>query len=129
MYPFLHLTDFRNTSERPTAHWAGYFTNMIFSISLLLERTNHLDASQHSHQAFYGIAVIRYFSHVFAQPDRILHIQACLPLAMHAIYSPSTERIISTASATMRYCIMTQLHLADAEPDLIDTQHPKFRSR
>lgn len=118
-YPFLHLTDFRDPTKRSTARWVGYFTNMIFSISLLLERNNQLDSSG-NHQAFYRIAVTRYLSHVFSEPDRLLHIQAYLLLAMHAIYSPSTERIISIASATMRYCVMAQLHLADAEPEPTD---------
>ncbi|GKT41273.1 pyrimidine pathway regulatory protein 1 [Colletotrichum spaethianum] len=90
---------------------------MIFSIGLLVGKTSSQNqVRHHSHQAFYRLAVTQYLSHVFAQPDRLLHIQAYLLLAMHAIYSPSTERIISIASATMRYCIMAQLHLADAEP-------------
>ncbi|KAL0783222.1 hypothetical protein CaCOL14_001128 [Colletotrichum acutatum] len=71
-----------------------------------------------THQSLYRLAVTKYLSHVFALPDRLLHIQAYLLLAMHAIYSPSTERIISIASATMRYCVMAQLHLADAEPHI-----------
>ncbi|KAF9878905.1 fungal specific transcription factor domain-containing protein [Colletotrichum karsti] len=114
-YPFLRLDDFRDQSKRPSGAWAAYFINMIFSIGLLLEK-NTTDPSRHSHQAFYRVAVTKYLSHVFAQQDRLLHIQAYLLLAMHAIYSPSTERIISIASATMRYCVMAQLHLADAEP-------------
>ncbi|GKT58118.1 zn(II)2Cys6 transcription factor [Colletotrichum tofieldiae] len=116
-YPFLRLDDFRNPTKRHKETWTSYFTNMIFSIGLLLEKTSYQNEPRHhSHQAFYRLAVTQYLSHVFAQPDRLLHIQAYLLLAMHAIYSPSTERIISIASATMRYCIMAQLHLADAEP-------------
>jgi hypothetical protein len=119
-YPFLRLTHLRDVKKRPNDHWVGYFINMIFSIGFLLERNNHFDPPQHSHQAYYRVAVTKYLSHVFAQPDRLLHIQAYLLLAMHAIYSPSTERIISIASATMRYCVMAQLHLADAEPEPVD---------
>ncbi|KZL82207.1 zn 2cys6 transcription factor [Colletotrichum incanum] len=116
-YPFLRLDDFRNPASRYKEKWTSYFTNMIFSIGLLLEKTSYQsEPRHHSHQALYRLAVTQYLSHVFAQPDRLLHIQAYLLLAMHAIYSPSTERIISIASATMRYCIMAQLHLADAEP-------------
>ena len=109
-YPFLHLSSFQDPSNRHVNIWMGFFTNMIFSIGLLLERSNRLDPTQ-THQAFYRIAVTRYLSHVFSEPDRLLHIQAYLLLAMHAIYSPSTERIISIASATMRYCVMAQFHL------------------
>jgi hypothetical protein len=119
-YPFLRLTDFRDVAKRPSGHWVGYFMNMIFSIGVLLKRRNQFDSARYNHQAFYRVAVTRYLSHVFAQPDRLLHIQAYLLLAMHAIYTPSTERIISIASATMRYCVMGQLHLANAEPEPID---------
>ncbi|KAK1672389.1 hypothetical protein BDP55DRAFT_634899 [Colletotrichum godetiae] len=131
-YPFLRLDDFRNPARRPKEAWASYFTNMIFSIGLLLEKPHSQDWPCHhstyqeclppshnhsyTHQTFYRLAVTKYLSHVFALQDRLLHIQAHLLLAMHAIYSPSTERIISIASATMRYCVMAQLHLADAEP-------------
>ncbi|KAI8164652.1 Pyrimidine pathway regulatory protein 1 [Colletotrichum sp. SAR 10_70] len=124
-YPFLRLDDFRDPVKRPSGVWASYFVNMIVSIGLLLDKSpvsepirNH----HHSHQAFYRTAVTKYLSHVFAQPDRLLHIQAYLLLAMHAIYSPSTERIISIASATMRYCVMAQLHRADAEPLPVSVQ-------
>ncbi|KAF6805580.1 fungal specific transcription factor domain-containing protein [Colletotrichum sojae] len=119
-YPFLRLDELRDADRRPSKPWIPYFVNMIFSIGLLLEKGTQLEASRprhgHSHQAFYRAAVTRHLSHVFAQHDRLLHIQAYLLLAMHAIYSPSTERIISIASATMRYCVMAQLHLADTEP-------------
>lgn len=119
-YPFLQLRELQDAKKRPTGFWVGYFINMIFSISLLLEKNKHFDASQHSHQAYHRVAVTKYLSHVFAQPERLLHIQAYLLLAMHAIYSPSTEKIISIASATMRYCVMAQFHLAEAEPEPID---------
>ncbi|KAK1573254.1 uncharacterized protein LY79DRAFT_526183 [Colletotrichum navitas] len=116
-YPFLRLDDFRRPVGHERETWKFYFKNMIFSIGLLLERpSSQYEPRLYSHQAFYRLAITQYLSHVFAQPDRLLHIQAYLLLAMHAIYSPSTERIISIASATMRYCIMAQLHLADAEP-------------
>lgn len=120
-YPFLRLEQFRDPDMRADQHWVAYFVHMILSIGLLLEKNGPLDPSQHSlQQTFYRKAVTQYLSHVFAQPDRLLHIQAYLLLAMHAIYSPSSERIISIASATMRYCVMAQLHLADAEPDPVD---------
>lgn len=73
-YPFLRLADFRDVTKRPTGLWVGYFMNMIFSIGILLKRSDQFDAARYSHQAFYRIAVTRYLSHVFAQPDRLLHI-------------------------------------------------------
>lgn len=131
-YPFLRLDEVQDATKRPAGQWMDYFTNMIFSIGRLLENPNQFEGSQHSHQAFHRIAVTRYLSHVFAQSDRLLHIQAYLLLAMHAIYMPSTERIISIASATMRYCVMAQLHLADTEPEPIDAatqSHVQMRRR
>ncbi|KAI0017117.1 fungal-specific transcription factor domain-containing protein [Xylariomycetidae sp. FL0641] len=116
-YPFLRLDDYRASTRQSGETWAGYFTNMIYSIGLLLAKSGELHVLSEKHQAFYRLAVTKHLSHVFAQPDRLLHIQAYLLLAMHALYSPSTERIISIASATMRYCVMSQLHLANAEPD------------
>ncbi|KAI8192556.1 Pyrimidine pathway regulatory protein 1 [Colletotrichum sp. SAR 10_75] len=124
-YPFLRLDDFRDPVKRPSGVWASYFVNMIISIGLLLDKSPASEPTRnhhHSHQSFYRTAVTKYLSHVFAQPDRLLHIQAYLLLAMHAIYSPSTERIISIASATMRYCVMAQLHRADAEPPPLSVQ-------
>ncbi|KAF9769460.1 hypothetical protein IL306_013124 [Fusarium sp. DS 682] len=53
-------------------------------------------------------------------PDHLLHIQAYLMIAMHAVYSPSTERIVTISSTAMRYCVMAQLHCAAAEPEAID---------
>ncbi|KAI1871573.1 uncharacterized protein JN550_004567 [Neoarthrinium moseri] len=121
-YPFLRLHHLRDPARRPTDHWIGYFMNMIYSIGLLVSKNSDVHIPQEKHQAFHRLAVTRYLSHVFAQPDRLLHIQAYLLLAMHALYSPSSERIISIASATMRYCVMAQLHLADAEPESINPE-------
>lgn len=99
-YPFLHLDDLEDLTKRPVGHWVGYFINMIISIGFLLGKDHQIDVSRYDHQYFYRAAVTQYLSHVFAQPERLLHIQAYLLLAMHAIYSPSTERIISIVSAT-----------------------------
>ncbi|KAK9770916.1 hypothetical protein SCAR479_12375 [Seiridium cardinale] len=121
-YPFLRLRHLRDPLKRPNHDWVGYFLNMIYSISLLVGKNTDLRIPQEKHMAYHRLAVTRFLSHVFAQPDRLLHIQAYLLLAMHALYSPSTERIISIASATMRYCVMAQLHLADAEPETVDAE-------
>lgn len=121
-YPFLRLGHLRDPGKRPEEHWVGYFLYMIYSIGLLVGKNTDLPLPQEKHKAYHRLAVTRFLSHVFAQPDRLLHIQAYLLLAMHALYSPSTERIISIASATMRYCVMAQLHLADAEPAPIDAE-------
>ncbi|TPX06785.1 uncharacterized protein E0L32_002281 [Thyridium curvatum] len=93
---------------------------MIFSISLLLGKTGEFQLSQARQEDFYQVAISRYLPHMFSLPDRVLHIQAYLLLAMHALYSPSTERLVSITSTAMRYCVMAQLHLADAEPRAAD---------
>lgn len=38
-------------------------------------------------------------------------------MSLHAIFSPSTEQIALMISSTMRYCIVAQFHLAEAEPE------------
>ncbi|KAF2023990.1 hypothetical protein EK21DRAFT_104984 [Setomelanomma holmii] len=50
------------------------------------------------------------------QPDQVLHIQAYLLLAMHALHQSSSERIISLTSTTMRQCVQQQLRLSESEP-------------
>ncbi|KAF2813486.1 uncharacterized protein BDZ99DRAFT_460726 [Mytilinidion resinicola] len=96
--------------------WKGLFVNMVLSIGNLLQKDAG-DQSTFSHHTFYRLAVTRFLSHVFAQSERLIHLQAYLLLAMHALYSPSTEKIISVASATMRYCVMAHVRLAEREPD------------
>jgi hypothetical protein len=135
-YPFLHfpeLLDFiqdwqeavgtpQTYNSTGTTHtdlptpWKGFFVHMVLSIGLLIQKDTGIQAT-YSHHTFYRIAVTRYLSHVFAQSDKIIHLQAYLLMAMHALHSPSTERIMAIASSTMRYCVMAHLHLAATEPD------------
>ncbi|KAI6377337.1 hypothetical protein MCOR25_002592 [Pyricularia grisea] len=105
-YAFLDLENLKDPLQRSQDLWVGFFTNMVYSIGMLLN-------GQQSHLAFYRLAVTRHLSHVFAQPDRILHVQAHLLLAMHALHSPSTERLVSIAGATMRYCVLAGLHAGE----------------
>ncbi|KAI6283239.1 hypothetical protein MCOR27_003405 [Pyricularia oryzae] len=107
-YAFLDLESLKDPLQRSQDLWVGFFTNMVYSIGMLLN-------GQQSHLAFYRLAVTRHLSHVFAQPDRILHVQAHLLLAMHALHSPSTERLVSIAGATMRYCVLAGLHAAEED--------------
>ncbi|TLD22315.1 hypothetical protein PspLS_07988 [Pyricularia sp. CBS 133598] len=105
-FAFLDLESLKDPLQRPQDLWVGFFTNMVYSIGMLLN-------GQQSHLTFYRLAVTRHLSHVFAQPDRILHVQAHLLLAMHALHSPSTERLVSIAGATMRYCVLAGLHAGE----------------
>jgi hypothetical protein len=119
-YPFLRMHQLRNRSQQTPDPCTAFFLNMMYCISLLLEKNSLSNMTGLKQEDFYRLAVTRYLSHVFSQSDRLLHIQAYLILAMHALYSPSTERIITITSAAMRYCVMAQLHCAAAEPQPID---------
>lgn len=119
-YPFLRLSELRASVRRSNIHGVAFFVRMIFAIGLLLDTNTQRVSRRHNHQELYRIAVTQDLSQIFAQSERLLHIQAYLLLAIHSVYSPSTERIISTVSATMRYCVMAQLHSAAAEPHAVD---------
>ncbi|KAL4960188.1 fungal specific transcription factor domain-containing protein [Aspergillus stella-maris] len=43
-------------------------------------------------------------------------------MAIHAIFSPSTEQIVLTVSAAVRYCVLSQFHLVEAEPEPRDNE-------
>jgi hypothetical protein len=119
-YPFLRLYQLRNRHERPSEPCTLFFISMIYSISLLLGKGGPNLFSGLKQEDFYSKAVNQYLAYVSRQPDQLLHIQAYLIIAMHAIYSPSTERIITITSAAMRYCVMAQLHCGSAEPAPVD---------
>ncbi|PTD07894.1 hypothetical protein FCULG_00005849 [Fusarium culmorum] len=87
---------------------------------LLLARNRVVLSSGFKQEDFYRIAVTRHLAHIFKEVDPFIHIQAYLIISMHAVYSPSTERIITITSAAMRYCVMAQLHCGDAEPEPVD---------
>lgn len=119
-YPFLRLYQLRNRHERPSDPCTLFFVSMTYSISLLLARNSVVLSSGSKQEDFYRIAVTRHLARIFKEEDPLLHIQAYLIIAMHAVYSPSTERIITITSAAMRYCVMAQLHCGDAEPEPVD---------
>ena len=56
------------------------------------------------------------------QSNRLLHVQAYLMMSIHAIFSPSTEQIVLTTSVAIRYCVVSQLHLIEAEPKAHDNE-------
>ncbi|KAF2123018.1 hypothetical protein BDV96DRAFT_639569 [Lophiotrema nucula] len=121
-YPFFHWDTFLQwhaewrdcpPAEQRSRSWQGFFVNLVYATSLILLRRPSIGRSDA--QMFYrtGISLL---PSVLQKPDKILHIQAYLLLAMRALHQSSTERIISLASTTMRYCVQQQLHLADTEP-------------
>ncbi|KAL4941384.1 fungal-specific transcription factor domain-containing protein [Aspergillus oleicola] len=96
--------------------WQGFFVNMMFAVSLLLDPKSP-NSVQSTSRNFYDQAVDRYLPLVLTTPDRLLHVQAHLMMAIHAIFSPSTEQIVLTVSAAVRYCVISQFHLLEAEPE------------
>ncbi|KAF2733970.1 hypothetical protein EJ04DRAFT_467568 [Polyplosphaeria fusca] len=126
-YPFLYWDafmswhmDWRNcsTSDGKSRAWQGFFVNLVYATSLVLLRRPSVVGRSDAY-SFYrnGIALL---PSVLEKPDQILHTQAYLLLAMHALHQSSTERIISLASTTIRYCVQQQLHLFETEPDVVD---------
>ncbi|ORX95885.1 fungal-specific transcription factor domain-domain-containing protein [Clohesyomyces aquaticus] len=122
-YPFFHWDSFLAwhlewktcpLSEIEAHSWKGFFVNLVYATSLLLLRRPH--AGRSDSQTFYrnGIALL---PSVLAKQDKILHVQAYLLLAILALHQSSTERIISLASTTIRYCAQLQLHLYETEAE------------
>jgi hypothetical protein len=121
-YPFFHWDTFLQwhtewshcpPAEQPSRRWQGFFVNLVYATSLILLRWPSID--RFDAHMFYrnGISLL---PSVLEKPDKVLHIQAFLLLAMRALHQSSTERIISLASTTIRYCVQQQLHLSDTEP-------------
>lgn len=125
-YPFLHWptfmawhSDWKHCShgEIGARSWQGFFVNLVYSTALLvlsLPRVGQSDA-----RTFYknGVSLL---SAVYAQKDDILSIQSYLLLSVHSLHKASTPRIISLTSLTMRYCVQSQFHLSQTEPEPVD---------
>lgn len=99
--------------------WEGFFVNMLFAVSLLLDPKNPLIVSYTS-QTFYEQAVNNYLPAVLRQPNHLLHAQAYLMMSCHALFSPSAEQISLMISSAVRYCIVARFHLIESEPEPTD---------
>ncbi|KAI1619313.1 fungal-specific transcription factor domain-containing protein [Exophiala viscosa] len=99
--------------------WQGFFVNMLFAVSLLLDPKQPLSVS-HTSQNFYDQAVNHYLPAVLRHPSRLLHVQAYVMMAIHALFSPSTEQISLIISSAVRYCVVARFHLIEAEPEPVD---------
>ena len=69
----------------------------------------------------YVLATSQYLRYLNAAPDPIIRAQGFLLLTLYALHMPSKENIITISSWTMRFCIMAQLHLVEAEPEPFDS--------
>lgn len=121
-YPFFHWPSFLAWSEEwkqmsatdpEIRSWQGFFVNMVYATALVLlasPRIDHMEARQ-----FYRTAVSM-LPHALSHANPVLHLQAYLILGVHALHRSSTQRILSLASTSMRYCAQNQFHLSETEP-------------
>ena len=122
-YPFFHWDTFTSwhlawktcpPSQYAQRSWQGFFVNVTYATALLLRPFPRIGKSDA--QTFYtqGLSLL---PAVLKRQDPLLHIQAHLLLSMYALHRSSTQRILSLASTTMRYCVQQQFHLAAVEPE------------
>ena len=122
-YPFFHWDTFISwhlswkscpPSQFAKRSWQGFFVNVTYATALLLRPFPRIGKSDA--QTFYtqGITLL---PAVLKSPDPLLHVQAHLLLSMYALHRSSTQRILSLASTTIRYCAQQQFHLAEVEPE------------
>lgn len=71
-------------------------------------------------QKAYDYAVQNFLPVVYRHADELTQIQADLLIAVHALFSPSTEKVSLAVSSAMRRCIVARLHLFEAEPQQTD---------
>lgn len=125
-YPFFHWGTFMSwhrdwktstPSDIESRAWQGFFVNLLYSTALLLLSMPRV--GQSDSRTFYrnGISLLPY---VLRLPNQTLHVQAYLLLGMHALHRSSTPRILSLVSTTIRYCVQSQLHLNETEPEPVD---------
>lgn len=86
----------------------------VYAIAFLMT-TTRINGPMRS-QAFYTLATTKYLSYLVAMPDAMVRAQGFLLLTIFALHTPSQDKIIMMSSWMIRYCIKSQLHLAETEP-------------
>ena len=147
-YPFLHEETFLawyhswKTSQGHSNYlpvdekWKHYFVTMVFAVSLLIGpqvSSDEMDLSKvspcmtyifpcnfDSSSQFLYYSALEYLDAVLAKPEPILHVQSYLLRTLHALHSPSSPNLITMTSTTMRYCVISKLHLNMNEPEIRD---------
>jgi hypothetical protein len=120
-YPFFHWPTFLNwvveyksaPVESEASSWKGFFVNLVYAASVLLLASPRIDLNESRTYYRNGIGLL---PAVVRQHNPILTLQAYLLLSVHALHRSGTQRIMSLASTTMRYCAQNQFHLAETEP-------------
>ncbi|KAH7006976.1 fungal-specific transcription factor domain-containing protein [Ilyonectria destructans] len=135
-YPLLLKHEFLQMAEAwrgsrdnlpASMRWKGFFIYMVYAIAFMMTKAR-INGQMRS-QAFYTLATTKYLPYVVASANPIIRAQGFLLLTVYALHVPSQENIISLSSWTIRFCIMSQLHLAETEPQpvssdaLIQIQH------
>jgi hypothetical protein len=97
--------------------WEGFFINLVYAHIPFASMSAALWPFRCTH-----VLKQRYIAatSVLERPDKIIHIQAYLLLAMHAMHWSSMERIIPLASTTVQYRVRQQLQLFETEPVAYD---------
>jgi hypothetical protein len=73
-----------------------------------------------SFQEFHALATTKYLPYLQASPSTLLRAQGFLLLCFYALHMPSGEDIMTLSSWTIRFCVMSQMHLAETEPEPIN---------
>ncbi|KAH7176894.1 fungal-specific transcription factor domain-containing protein [Dactylonectria macrodidyma] len=129
-HQFLQMAEtWRNSRDvlPVSERWNGFFVYMVYAIAYMMTKAR-INGQMRS-QALYTLATTKYLPYVVASPDLMIRAQGFLLLTVYALHVPSQENIITLSSWTIRFCIMSQLHLAETEPQpvnrdaLIQIQH------
>ncbi|KAK0383335.1 hypothetical protein NLU13_9248 [Sarocladium strictum] len=120
-YPFFYWPTFLNwvaeyksaSGEAEARSWQGFFVNIVYAAAVLLLASPRIDMNEGRNYYRNGIGLL---PAVVRQHNPILTLQAYLLLSIHALHRSGTQRIMSLASTTTRYCAQNQFHLAETEP-------------
>lgn len=70
-------------------------------------------------QKLHATATTTYLPHLKANANSLRRAQGLILLTIYCLHMPSQENIISLSSMTMRFCIMSQFHLIETEPQML----------
>lgn len=70
-------------------------------------------------QKLHATATTTYLQQLKANSNPLRRAQGLLLLTIYYLHMPSQENIISLSSSTIRFCIMSQFHLVETEPQMV----------
>ncbi|KAH8895609.1 hypothetical protein GQ53DRAFT_682232 [Thozetella sp. PMI_491] len=103
-----------------TTMWRGFFIYMVYAIAFLMTKSR-INGPARS-QAFFTLATSRYLPCLMMTPSPLVRAQGLLLLTVYALHMPSQETIITLSSCVSRFCVMSQLHLAETEPPPVNIE-------